>query len=44
MTRECPRCGDDLTDYTEDDFVYLIDDERPYCSHECVIAAYRSAL
>ncbi|MGW1533908.1 hypothetical protein [Streptomyces aureus] len=39
----CPRCGDSLTDYTEDDLVYLTGDERPYCSGECVVATWRAA-
>ncbi|QQM45134.1 hypothetical protein [Streptomyces liliifuscus] len=40
----CPRCREDLTDYDEDDFVYLTGDVRPYCSGECVVATHRAAL
>lgn len=40
----CPRCGDDLSGYTTDDFVYLKDDSRPYCSGECAIHAHRTNL
>ncbi|MDX3174177.1 hypothetical protein PV382_18035 [Streptomyces scabiei] len=38
----CPRCGEDLTTYEEDDYVYLKDDTRPYCSGECVIGMWRA--
>ncbi|MCX4232075.1 hypothetical protein [Streptomyces ortus] len=40
----CPRCGDDISDYGEDDFVFRTGDDRPYCSGECVVAAHRAAL
>lgn len=40
----CPRCGEDITDYAEDDHVFRTGDERPYCSGECVVAAHRAAL
>ncbi len=40
----CPRCGTDISDYDDDDFVYRTGDERPYCSGECVVAAHRAAL
>lgn len=40
----CPWDGESLTNYTDDDLVYLVGDERPYCSGECVIAAHRAAL
>jgi len=41
----CPRCRDDISDYAEDDFVYLKDDpdRQPYCSTECVIDTWRAA-
>jgi hypothetical protein len=39
----CPRCGEDITDYAEDDHVFRTGDERPYCSGECVVAAHRAA-
>lgn len=41
--KKCPCCGDDLSEYTEDDLVYLTDDDRPYCSHECVVHAWRES-
>jgi hypothetical protein len=41
---KCPRCGEDLTDYAEDDHVWRTGDDRPYCSGECVIAAHRANL
>jgi hypothetical protein len=39
----CPgyQCGEDITDYTEDDHVFLKGDDRPYCGMECVIATWR---
>ncbi|MDX3637792.1 hypothetical protein PV728_47990 [Streptomyces europaeiscabiei] len=40
----CPRCGTDISDYGENDFVFRTGDERPYCSGECVVAAHRAAL
>ncbi len=40
----CPRCGDDIGDYAEDDFVFRTGDDRPYCSGECVIKAHRDRL
>jgi hypothetical protein len=40
----CPRCGNDIGDYGEDDFVFRTGDDRPYCSGECVIAAHRTNL
>lgn len=39
----CPQCGEDVTDYGEDDHVYRTGDDRPFCSGECVVAAHRSA-
>ncbi|MFH9013995.1 hypothetical protein ACH4C6_21770 [Streptomyces sp. NPDC017943] len=39
----CPQCGEDITNYAEDDFVYRTGDDRPYCSGECVVAAHRAA-
>ncbi|MFJ8006146.1 hypothetical protein [Streptomyces fagopyri] len=39
--RRCPRCDDSLAGYADDDLVYLRGDDRPYCSHECVVAMYR---
>lgn len=41
--RRCPRCGEDLATYAEDDLVWRTGDDRPYCSGECVIAAHRAA-
>ncbi|MET7944248.1 hypothetical protein [Streptomyces sp. NPDC005302] len=41
--RHCSRCGDSLTDYTEDDLVWRTGDDRPYCSGECIVAAHRAA-
>lgn len=41
-THRCPRCGEDLSGYDDDDLVYRTGDERPYCSGECVFAAYRA--
>lgn len=38
----CPRCQEDITDYDEDDHVFLGNDNRPYCSHDCVVAAWRA--
>jgi hypothetical protein len=40
----CPRCGDSLTDYEDDDLVYRVGDQRPYCSGDCVVRAHREAL
>jgi hypothetical protein len=40
----CPRCGDSLADYLDDDLVYRVGDQRPYCSGECVVRAHRGAL
>lgn len=40
----CPRCGDSLTGYADDDLVYRTGDQRPYCSGECVTAVHRAAL
>lgn len=40
----CPYCREDMTAYTEDDFVYMKGDDRPYCSMECVIVTYRASL
>lgn len=40
----CPRCGDSLADYADDDLVYQVGDQRPYCSGECVVRAHREAL
>jgi hypothetical protein len=37
----CPRCGEDVSGYQPDDLVYRVGDKRPYCSGECVVAAYR---
>jgi hypothetical protein len=39
-----PNCDEDVTDYNEDDHVFRKGDERPYCSGECVVAAYRLEL
>ncbi|MFI1485707.1 hypothetical protein [Streptomyces sp. NPDC020747] len=44
VTLLCPRCGDDISDYHEDDLVYRTGDKRPYCSGECVVATHRAAL
>ncbi|MFI1371313.1 hypothetical protein ACH4UY_04785 [Streptomyces longwoodensis] len=38
----CPQCSEDITDYSEDDHVFRTQDDRPYCSGECVIAAHRA--
>lgn len=38
----CPHCGESLADYDTDAYVYRAGDERPYCSSECVVAAYRA--
>lgn len=38
----CPQCGEDITDYDEDDHVFRTGDERPYCSGECIIAMHRA--
>lgn len=38
----CPRCGEALSEYADDDLVYRVGDERPYCSGECVVAAHRN--
>ncbi|MGW1154518.1 hypothetical protein ACWD45_24940 [Streptomyces rubiginosohelvolus] len=40
----CPRCDEDLTNYTEDDRVYRKGDTRPYCSGECVVFSWRNNL
>ncbi|WP_328545384.1 hypothetical protein [Streptomyces europaeiscabiei] len=40
----CPRCGTDISEYGEDDFVFRTGDDRPYCSGECIVAAHRTAL
>ncbi|SMF86382.1 hypothetical protein [Streptomyces sp. Amel2xC10] len=39
----CPRCGEDLTEYADDDRVFLTGDARPYCSQECVVATWRAS-
>lgn len=39
----CPHCAESLADYDTDAYVYRAGDERPYCSSECVVAAYRAA-
>jgi hypothetical protein len=38
----CPVCAADLTDYFKDDLVYLKGESRPFCSRDCVVAAYRA--
>ncbi|WP_411119012.1 hypothetical protein [Streptomyces sp. 058-1L] len=43
-TTRCPRCDENLADYTEDDRVYRKDDTRPYCSGECVVFAHQRNL
>lgn len=40
---QCPNCREDLTDYAGDDYVFLKGDDRPYCSGECVVTAWRAA-
>lgn len=40
----CPHCGESLADYDTDAYVYRAGDGRPYCSSECVVAAYRAAI
>lgn len=37
-----PYCGEDVTDYDEDDHVFLKGDDRPFCSGECVVAVWRA--
>lgn len=37
-----PNCGEDITDYSEDDHVTRTGDDRPYCSGECVVATHRT--
>lgn len=40
----CPRCGDSVAAFADDDLVYRTGDPRPYCSGECVTAVHRAAL